>query len=83
MAHIENDYRIGDEPAPHRGSEAPVEKRSASTTRVTLWALVLVGIVANAATTFSGLHPVVSALIGVATLACIVLLVLDYVKNRK
>jgi len=83
MVRSENDYRIGDNPAPHRAPEAPVEKRSASTTRVTLWVFVLVGIVANAATTFSGLHPVVSALIGGATLVCIVLLVLDYVKNRK
>lgn len=85
MARSEHNYRISDEtPIPRQAPERRAEnKPRSSAARVTLWVLVLVGIVANGATTFSGFHPVVSAIIGGLTLVCVVFLILNYVKNRK
>ncbi len=75
---MDNSYRIEPDPAPATDPASGPSRRLTTA----LWALIAMGAGLNALTSLAGANVLVSAAIGLVTVACIVWLVAHQLKHR-
>lgn len=81
---MSNEYSISDPPRPTRvEAESSRSDPKSSVFINLLWVLIAAGVITNAMMSFSGVHMAISALVGTATVACVVLLIVLHVRGSK